>query len=91
MFRDEPRQVGKSRGIEGNRDNLDLSRLIQTYPDLSRLFPLLISATILKNPDCTDYPGTLKVGINREIGKNRDNLDFPRLLELSRLVSTPLD
>ena len=79
MFRDEPRQVGKSRGIKGNRDNLDSS----TFPDLSRLFHLLISATILENPDYTDYPGTLKVGINREIGGNRDYPNFPRLLDLS--------
>ena len=54
---------------------LDLSRLISTFPDLSRLFHLLISATILENSDNADYPGTQKVGKNWEIRKSRD--DFP--------------
>ena len=70
----------------------DFSKLIETsweklrklrYLDLSRLFRLLISATVLKNPDNTNYPGTKKVRIkqgNREMSRYRDFTRVPRFI-----------
>ena len=74
MRRDES---GKVREIEKCQD-------IPTYLDFTRLFHLLISATILQNPDYTNDPDTQKVGINQDIST------FPEFQDLSRLVSISL-
>ena len=61
----------------------NLSWLFPTFLEFSRLFHLLISATILKNPDNTKYPCTQKVRIN-----------FPQVPQfypdLSRFVSVTI-